>query len=65
MVVVVAVTGGKGGIMSCPAHRGDVVGSVANILDIEDALDLEGKNSDIYHVMNCITHFFLIVYIVC
>ena len=70
-VVVVAATGGTGGITSCPAHRGDVAGSVAgifdieSILDIENALDLEGKNSDIYHVINCISHFFWIVYIVC
>ena len=33
-------------------------------LDIENALDLEGKNSDIYHVINCISHFFWIMYIV-
>ena len=35
------------------------------ILDIENSLDLEGKNSDIYHVINCISHFFWIMYIVC
>ena len=37
--------------------------SVAIVLDIENVLDLEGKNSDIYHVINCISHFFWIVYI--
>ena len=64
-VVVVAATGGTGGITLCPAHRGDVAGSMAIILDIENVLDLEGKNSDIYHVINCISHFFWIMYIVC
>ena len=54
-----------------PAHRGDVAGSMAGnfdikrALNIENALDLEGKNSDIYHVINCISHFFWIMYIIC
>ena len=35
-----------------------VASSVASILDIEKkVLDLEGKNSDICHVINCISHF--------
>ena len=41
-----------------------VASSVASILDIKKkVLDLEGKNSDICHVINYISHFPWIMYI--